>query len=134
MEDFAKLRYRFYLVYYPKKTKKELSFTDGQRTRYIIFDDSYIDMKFEPKISIVSRSELEIENRTRMVNLQAVAPLISQLSMKTKTTLAERTAYRELLRSMKFTEDEIEILIEETFEEMDAKDQVYLLNNYEKIK
>jgi hypothetical protein len=25
-------------------------------------------------------------------------------------------------------------LIEETFEEMDAKDQVYLLNNYEKIK
>lgn len=132
-KDFWRKWFMMYQYHFPTDWKKQIVISRSFGDKYMTFERKYLNFSFDPHIKIISKFDLEAQNRKNFANHVVLHSYIEKLSVTKHVPLSVRLSMRKALRYMWYDEDEILDYIPESYEEMHAKQQLYLLNSWEKL-
>ena len=128
-KDFRRKWLMMYQFHFPKNGKKTVAISREFGDKYLTFTNKYLNFSNDPHIKTVSKFDLEQKNKQQFSNHVVLHTYIQQLAAQPEIPLEVRLSMRKALRLMWYPEDEIIDYVKESVEEMEAKDQLRLLNN-----
>lgn len=132
-KDFWRKRLMMYQYHFPENAKKQVVISREYGDKYMTFEHKYLNFSGDPHIKIVSKSEFEMNSRKLFSNHVVLHSYIEKLAVMAYVPLEVRMSMRKALRLLWYPEDEILRYVRESFEEMEAKSHLYLLNNDEEV-
>lgn len=129
-KDFWSKWFMMYQYHFPEDWQKQIVISRSFGDKYMTFQRKYLDFSFDPHIKIVSKFDIEAQNKKNFANHVVLHSYIEKLSQLSHVPLSVRLSMRKALRLMWYDEDEILDYIPESFEEMEAKQHLYLLNRW----
>lgn len=124
-KDFWRKWFKMYKRYF--KWKKIIRLLNPLGTNTIILEKWDLNTKEDPDVIIKSRWEVETENNKSRGLLTAVLPFIQQTAGQ-KLPFAFVQALRDMVRYAGLSDDKAKLYVPETPEEIEAKQQLELLN------
>ena len=126
-KTFWQLWYMFYKYYFSDKDEKYVELTKGISPAWDIFSRRHIITGNDPRIQILNKGDLDNQNRA---DLDKFTQLYAMVMADWTTSLVEkRFMKRKYFALLWMSESEIEQACRYTEAELDAKEQVILLNN-----
>ncbi len=125
-ERFAFLMYRGYMEHFPESGKKTIRINSWLGNQNIILTKKDFVSWLTPDILVLQKSDVDNLNEKNKANYMAIYPLISQ--DPNIPAISKRYALRKLLKMNWLSRAEIQIQVPPTPEEMDAMQQVELIN------
>lgn len=125
-KQFWKLWYRAYRENFGSGEKKVIRVTNSLGSQNIEFEKEDILGTADPDVKVTSKTELANERAQKMANLTPL--LIATMNNPAKPAIARAMAERKLYELNDVTEDEQFVYVPPSWEELDARDKLPLLN------
>ena len=125
-KQFWKLWYRAYRENFGSGEKKVIRVTNSLGSQNIEFEKEDILGTADPDVKVVSKTELANERAQKIANLTPL--LIATMNNPAKPAIARAMAERKLYELNDVTEDEQFVYVPPSWEELDARDKLPLLN------
>lgn len=132
-KDFWRKWLMMYEYHFPEDGEKQVVISREFWDKYLTFKHKYLKFSGDPHLKIVSKAEFETQSRKIFANHVVLHAYIEKLAAQSYVPLEVRLSMRKLLRLIGYPEDEIMRYVRESFEEMDAKSNLLMLNNWEKL-
>lgn len=129
-KQFWKLWYRSYRENFNEAEKKIIRVSNSLWVQNIEFTKDDIFAKSDPDVEIKSKTEIANEREKQKATLTPI--LLAIINNPTKSQISRTMAERKLLELADVSPDEQFILVNPSWEELDARDKLPLLNNDDK--
>lgn len=132
-KDFWRKWFMMYQYHFPEDGYKQVVISREFGDKYMTFKKKYLEFSSDPHIKIVAKSEFETKSKRQFANHIVLHSYIEKFAWQAYIPIEIRLSLRKALRLLGYPEDEILSYIKESYEEMEAKQQLYLLNRNEKL-
>ena len=131
-KTFWELRYMFYKHYFSEKDEKYVELTRGISPAWDIFTRKNIIWGNDPRIQIINKWDLDSQNRADLDKFVQLYAMV--MADQTASPAEKRFMKRKYMALIWMSQSEIEEWCQYTPAELDAKEQVILLNNNIPVK
>lgn len=125
--SFWKTWLRAYHENFERSSKKIIRVSDSFGEKPIVFTKKDFLSEEDPDVKVESQGDIDAKRRQDIANLNPMLQVI--IADPTKSQFAKNYALKKALILNGMREDEAEVFNEPTFEELDAKNKLILINN-----